>query len=475
MGVLSIAANAADPMNGMEHMRAPLFFSSLFFAAASMAQNPGDLDSTFSEDGKLVLDTVVLGTGRTVAVNARPSGGLLVMVQSVISQLSHNRLFALLDDGTLDTTFGSAGLLDIADVDVEVQQVLDDSGFLLRISSTEEHRFVRYDANGSINPVYGDNGTLLLAIPDTVSIVFGMIIQPDGRILFCGRSGHDAILGRLLPTGELDATFGLNGIVRRFAYVEYYDAIAFSYTGVQAISDGTVVALRANNAYHTAMIFTSGYDTFNSEGGFLGSVTFSGGGGDSYYSRVIAANAEGTVCADVDGFFKHVVFRTMAGGIAQESIWSGDLPPLYAHATALGSDQTSNFLVAGTRDYQAGWRICRMSQGAADVSFGSGMGWVSTIFGTTTKPTSIAVQLNGKVVVAGYSSILGLVRPVLARYHNIPDPRAQLDLRVYLGGAFDSTTFLMRDDLRASGLLPTQQPYTAMGYVPVNSTGPWAM
>src|SRR5690606_10600896 len=42
-------------------------------------------------------------------------------------------------------------------------------------------------------------------------------------------------------------------------------------------------------------------------------------------------------------------------------------------------------------------------------------------------------------------------------------------LRVWLDGAYDQSTQLMRDDLRAQGLVPLQEPYTAMGY---NVEGP---
>jgi VCBS repeat-containing protein len=44
-----------------------------------------------------------------------------------------------------------------------------------------------------------------------------------------------------------------------------------------------------------------------------------------------------------------------------------------------------------------------------------------------------------------------------------PDP-AMLDARVILSGAYDSGAGLMRDDLRAAGLIPLTEPYTDLGY-----------
>jgi hypothetical protein len=44
-------------------------------------------------------------------------------------------------------------------------------------------------------------------------------------------------------------------------------------------------------------------------------------------------------------------------------------------------------------------------------------------------------------------------------------PLPTLDVRVFLQGPFDFDNLNMRDDLRAQGLLPTSEPYTALGFV----------
>ncbi|MCB0792675.1 MAG: choice-of-anchor B family protein [Flavobacteriales bacterium] len=50
-------------------------------------------------------------------------------------------------------------------------------------------------------------------------------------------------------------------------------------------------------------------------------------------------------------------------------------------------------------------------------------------------------------------------------------PRLSLRLHIVLDGAYDQGTGLMRDDLRANGLLPSTEPYTALGYVHVGDGG----
>lgn len=50
-------------------------------------------------------------------------------------------------------------------------------------------------------------------------------------------------------------------------------------------------------------------------------------------------------------------------------------------------------------------------------------------------------------------------------------PPVRLDVRAFLGGSYDPQTGLMRDDLRAGGLLPWLEPYSAMGYVHAGGGG----
>ncbi len=52
-----------------------------------------------------------------------------------------------------------------------------------------------------------------------------------------------------------------------------------------------------------------------------------------------------------------------------------------------------------------------------------------------------------------------------------PAAYVEVQPKVILEGAYNSTNALMRDDLRASSYIPTVEPYSAMGYTLVNSVG----
>lgn len=52
-----------------------------------------------------------------------------------------------------------------------------------------------------------------------------------------------------------------------------------------------------------------------------------------------------------------------------------------------------------------------------------------------------------------------------------PAPEVALQLKAFLEGPYDESTALMADDLRAAGLLPTTEPFTALGFQQVNGGG----
>ncbi|MBK7555385.1 MAG: hypothetical protein IPI55_12445 [Flavobacteriales bacterium] len=80
---------------------------------------------------------------------------------------------------------------------------------------------------------------------------------------------------------------------------------------------------------------------------------------------------------------------------------------------------------------------------------------------------------NGVACVLGKDSavyVLGQGSMTVTRYIDpLPASIALVAPKVYLDGSFDTGTALMGDGLRAGGLLPLNEPYTALGYV---HTGP---
>lgn len=132
--------------------------------------------------------------------------------------------------GALDGDFDGDGIvqtsiLEISDgvVDVAVQadgkiiaagwatSEIESSGTIGYIDS---FALVRYHTDGSIDMSFGNDGIVLMRkIQNRICSVSAIALQQDGKIVATGRADDDALVLRFLPNGDLDPSFGTQGLV----------------------------------------------------------------------------------------------------------------------------------------------------------------------------------------------------------------------------------------------------------------------
>jgi uncharacterized delta-60 repeat protein len=142
-----------------------------------MLMAAGDLDFSFSGDGKLTTDFGAGSVDTVYDVAVQPDGKVVVVGESgdVVGESGDNWAVARYNvDGSLDTSFGPIGSGKVVETPVR-------SGF-----------------------GYGYGAR-------------AVAIQPDGKIVLAGQAGdfHFAVV-RLLPNGLPDTTFSGDGLVRDF-------------------------------------------------------------------------------------------------------------------------------------------------------------------------------------------------------------------------------------------------------------------
>jgi uncharacterized delta-60 repeat protein len=152
--------------------------------------------------------------------------GRLVLVGGVSFQISPSRfaLARLNPDGSFDASFGDAGHVTTPfdDSAGAAAGLLQPDGRIVAVGMVGFSTFdtiaaARYNADGTLDPTFGDGGQLTLPQfqPFTVRDV---ALQPDGKILIAGTAGPwngpwDFGLVRLLPNGAPDTSFGGDGLV----------------------------------------------------------------------------------------------------------------------------------------------------------------------------------------------------------------------------------------------------------------------
>ncbi|OWK40815.1 FG-GAP-like repeat-containing protein [Fimbriiglobus ruber] len=107
----------------------------------------------------------------------------------------------------------------------------------LASSSESGIEVVRYLADGTLDTSFGTNGVVVYPTAGTTTVVTGVALTPDGKIVVVGyRSGQsDSFVLRLNPDGSFDSTFGTGGVVHLAS-----GTVGQPGTGVAVLADGSI-------------------------------------------------------------------------------------------------------------------------------------------------------------------------------------------------------------------------------------------
>jgi len=274
---------------------------------------------------------------------------------------------------------------------------------------------VRYNGNGSLDPTFGTGGKVLTNLDGGARAV---AIQSDGKILAAGYSylyPDNFVLVRYNSDGSLDATFGYGGIVQT--------TMGGAVSALAIQSDGRIVAggySYNGSAFAVARYFSNG--TLDPSFGTGGAVVT--GNMNSGVSSV-AIQSDGSILAAGGSYlirYDSIGMLDPLFGLGS-GIVSGS-PGQQISAVALQAG--GQILAAGSAFNGIGGDDLILTRynyidGSIDTSFGAG-GWVVTPAMSLYNLTSTSVVANlttGKIVVAGYAQGQFVV---LARYDSNGTP-----------------------------------------------------
>ncbi len=187
---------------------------------------PGALDAGFGSGGTAVtsLGTNLVGYGAGVAV--QPDGAILLAGYTTSPSYT-DADFTLVrynPDGTLDTSFGSAGAVftdfrGARDFGHAVA-VQPDGAILVAGPAASgvntDFAVARYTAGGQLDTGFGTSRTVLTDFGSGSDAGYAIVLQPDGQILVAGRAENGVqgfALARYSADGSVDTSFGSGGMV----------------------------------------------------------------------------------------------------------------------------------------------------------------------------------------------------------------------------------------------------------------------
>ena len=344
-------------------------------------KSDGSIDTTFGTNGKVTIafDFVTNGFDKATAIAVQADGKIVVVGQASFGD-SARRTFALArltSAGRLDTTFSDDGkaLIHFGSDSSATGVAIQSNGKIV-VSGTEYKDFsgkdmavARFNSNGTLDTTFNGVGFRTVAFDiggSKEEYCNAISLQADGKIVLAGTAHtggsnvFEFAVARLTTSGSLDTTFDGDG----------KKTIAFDHGVASAVavssSGKIVVAGRANVA------------------------------SDQDFA-VARLNSNGSLDSTFDGDGKKTIAFDLGGSNNDQ-----------ANAVKIQSD--GKIVVAGSARVSFGvsdFAVARLnSNGSLDTSF-DGDGKRRSSLSGDDEARGMALQSNGRIVLAGYSNAVG--------------------------------------------------------------------
>lgn len=345
------------------------------------------LDSTFNTDGK-VIHTVGTINDEIRSIVIQPDGRILAVgLTYTLSPTTRCAMARYLPDGSLDTSFSSDGILTddfgqlacaYTSVAMQTDGKIVAAGIARDSITTRDNIGIgRYNQDGSIDSAFGVGGKVMTDYFGHHDHARGLVIQPDGKIVAAGFCVEDSssilnhmAIERYNIDGTLDSSFNNDG---KFSFDFGTSSLG---TALVMQPDGKFIIggyklTSPNNVSNLAVVRINTDGTLDSTFGINGKQSV---------ATTFAVVAE-SVALQPDG-------KIVAAGYAVKN------PPYYEFATM-------RFLANGMLDSTFS------TDGIEIDSLGPYIDYAHTL----------AIQQDGKIIVAGASSSTGLQNDMtLVRY-----------------------------------------------------------
>jgi uncharacterized delta-60 repeat protein len=329
--------------------------------------------------------------------------------------------------GDLDTTFGSGGIVITGgfNLDVASTMAIQSDGKIVVVGDGSNGTFnwdfavVRYNTNGSLDTSFGGSGIVITQLTGDYDAATAVAIQADGKIVVAGSrynetSGSSSSIAvvRYNSNGSLDTSFNGTGIVITSvgSSRDYAEAVAIQTDGKIVVA-GT--SLNASNNLDFAIVRYNSNGSLDTSFGGTGKVITPVGNFNDWTSSV-AIQADGKIVAsgysglNVSEHF--VVVRYNPNGSLDTTFnGTGKVTTSVGNSNSGASDlaiQTDGkIVVAGiSRNVSNDFAVVRYNpNGSLDTSFG-GTGKITIPFGDShSDAKSVAIQSDGKIVAVGQS------------------------------------------------------------------------
>ena len=286
----------------------------------------------------------------------------------------------------------------------------------LRVESLEQRHLL---ASGDVDLTFGTQGNVSTEFTESQAwgrLAFASVVQADGKIVTAG----EGTVARYLPDGTPDSSFGSGGIA---PFPNYARGLALTSTGRIVVVGGSAVA--GSTQFVVARYMPNGSLDTSFDGDGIASSSFTGiytearGVVVQANGRIVVVGVSGNSIAAVRYLANGTLDTTFDGdGKLERQISASD------SANAVAVQANGRIVIAGTSLPTGSFRrsvlaMRLLPSGALDRSFdGDGFAMTNATSSSTEFGNGISIQADGKLVVSGHSRASFTDRLALFRYNS---------------------------------------------------------
>jgi uncharacterized delta-60 repeat protein len=391
----------------------------------------GDLDTGFGGTG-VVTAMFTAGDDYGYSVAVQGDGKILVAGGSSAGDFS---VLRLLPDGSPDPDFGAGGKVVRKFGQFElargVAAVSGDKilvgGAGLVSGGSRDFAALRLLSSGAPDPDYGTDGLVTTDILNGLDdVVNGMAVDGTGRAILAGRYCTNVALVRYTAGGAPDPSFGNGGKV----FTPGSTATEQEANAIAIQADGKVVVAGQSRTGSNTDVLVARYLSNGTPDPNFGSggktTTAVGAGNVSDAANAVTVLADGKIVVVGTTGSDYLLLRYTPGGVLDTNFGSGggnfiDFAGAIDAGYGVAVQGDGRILVTGTSNLNGreNFALLRFTSGGGiDSSFGNGGGLLTTVTAGSDSARAIALQSDGRIVVAGWGGPPDAKDFAVARYES---------------------------------------------------------
>jgi len=196
--------------------------SGVYDFSVARYNSDGSLDTSFSSDGWQVTDLGNIDNASGIAVTS--TGKVVAVGRTGTNSVSDIAIVQYNEDGSIDSSFSEDGIviLDLGGTDDRLRQVVvgkDDKPIVVgrsNVSGKNSLVLMKYNVDGSLDTSFSEDGIVIHSIAGINIQGYGVVLDKKSRIVIVGHTNlegdNDFVVLRYNNNGTLDTTFANDGI-----------------------------------------------------------------------------------------------------------------------------------------------------------------------------------------------------------------------------------------------------------------------